>query len=200
MSVKYTEMEFAHMEWLVGQLAQYGAPTDHVGDWVAAQVAKARSGPSEADLRWPVEPQDTVTDHLAVDPTSDARPPLSCRLVVGRQYSLTPAQRDVIRDWFDMTPAPTVKVVAVSMYAGTQAVKHVHIVSCEHVDPRRRAMLTQFSITSWGEFCDKVRQREIERMEEVTGKPEKPTKTAKVAKPTKAQVDMKQLMNEYGVD
>ena len=197
----FTEMEFAHMHALLGQLEFYGAPTQAASEWVEARVERARQGPSEADLRWLVEPADTVTDHLAVDAANDARPALSCKLVVGRQYSLTPAQRDVVRDWYDMTPAPTVKVASIALHEGTQAVKSVLVVSCEHVDPRRKAMLTQFSITKWGTFCDKVRQREHERAEELLAEA-KEHKAPKVAKPTvtKKAPLLSELMNEYGVD
>lgn len=200
---KYTEMEFAHVGYLIAQLGQYSVPTEHASEWLERQLDKARQGPSEADLRWLVEPADTVTDHLAVNATVDARPALSCKLVVGRQYSLTPSQRDVVRDWYDMTPAPTVMVASIALHEGTQAVKSVLVVSCEHVDPRRKAMLTQFSITKWGTFCDKVRQREHERAEEAVQAVEdglkSPKKDKAPAKPKKAPL-LSELMNEYGVD
>jgi hypothetical protein len=212
----------------VGVLNDYGYNTARVMEWLAGRLEEQRVQPTEVDRLWPLAGKVSITEHLVpnvkeivksasgVDVvlshgSAAERPTLSCRLQVGMAYSLTPGQRDVIRDRFHMTPAPLVEVIECAMYADNVHIRRVTLKSCEHVDPRRRAVMTKFSIDEWGQFCADAKRRDIDREEakeklqseseasgDGTGKTVKPGKAAKA--PSAKAVNLAQLMNEYGVD
>jgi hypothetical protein len=190
-----TELRIARS--LIQELHALGAPTVMLSKWLANRASEFRAKPSEADLRWPVEQPTVVAEHITL---GNDRPVLSCKLQVGRAYSLTPGQRDVVRDWFNMTPAPLIEVLEVALYPGTQYIQRVTLKSCEHVDPRRRRVMTKFAIDKWGEFCSQAKQRDTERAEAREGDPVDDDESDKPAKKsTKKQPLLSELMNEYGV-
>ena len=206
-------------------LGEWGLPTRLVMEALDERLEEQRVQPTEVDRLWPWAGKGkmSITEHLVpnvkevvtsasgVDVvlshgTAAERPTLSCRLQVGMAYSLTPGQRDVIRDRFNMTPAPLVEVIECAMYADNVHIRRVTLKSCEHVDSRRRAMMTKFSIDAWGQFCADAKQRDADREEAKAGGPDESEapgngKTVKPAKaPSAKAVNLAQLMNEYGVD
>jgi len=206
----------------VGVLNDYGYKTGNIIEWLVHRMEEQKAQPTEVDRLWPWAGKGkvSITEHLVpnvkevvtsasgVDVvlshgSAAERPTLSCRMQVGLAYSLTPGQRDVIRDRFNMTPAPLVEVIECAMYADNIHIRCVTLKSCEHVDPRRRAMMMKFSIDAWGQFCADAKQRDADREEaksEATGdgKTVKPVKAVKA--PSAKAVNLAQLMNEYGVD
>ena len=118
-----------------------------------------RRKPDADDERWPLVEVVDVTTHLTDE---DERPVFSAALMIGRAYSLSPAQRDVVRKWFNMTPAPLVEVIDLKLFDGTKFVQHVVLRSCEHIDPRRKRVMNKFTIDRWGKFMSQVQARETE--------------------------------------
>lgn len=55
-----------------------------------------------------------------------------------RHYTLTPGQRDVLRNRYGLTPAQHIIVTDVALFKGTNIIWSVTIKSAEHIDPRRR--------------------------------------------------------------
>jgi hypothetical protein len=153
-------------------LDSLGAPTSDLWKWLAYETEKAESGsPTDADLCWPLVPAEDITEHLRNDGVGEAgesrRPIFSCAIAVGRAYELSPAQRDVLRSRFAFTPTKTVEVVEVETFKDhPRIVRKVVLKSGEHIDPRRRAILQQVTITSWGEFMSQCAARAIEREQE----------------------------------
>jgi len=225
---QFDAAELQRIAQLLVQLTQLGVPTKAADEWLAVRMEMLTAVPTEVDRLWPWAGKGkvSITEHLVpnvkeivtsasgVDVvlshgSAAERPTLSCRLQVGMAYSLTPGQRDVIRDRFHMTPAPLVEVIECAMYADNIHIRRVTLKSCEHVDPRRRGVMTKFSIDEWGQFCADAKRRDIDReeaKEKAQSESEAPDagKTTKTAKPTKAPsartVNLAQLMNEYGVD
>lgn len=204
-------------------LGEWGLPTRLVMEALDERLEEQRVQPTEVDRMWPLARRISITEHLVpnvkevVTSASGVdvmlshggdreRPTLSCRLQVGMAYSLTPGQRDVIRDRFNMTPAPLVEVIECAMYSDNIHIRRVTLKSCEHVDPRRRAMMTRFSIDAWGQFCADAKQRDADREEAKAGlqAESEATDAGRTTKATKAPsaktVNLAQLMNEYGVD
>lgn len=204
-------------------LGEWGLPTRLVMEALDERLEEQRVQPTEVDRLWPLARRVGITEHLVpnvkevvtsasgVDVvlshgSAAERPTLSCRMQVGMAYSLTPGQRDVIRDRFNMTPAPLVEVIECAMYEDGVHIRRVTLKSCEHVDPRRRAMMTKFSIDAWGQFCADAKQRDADREEAKAGGPDESEApgNGKTVKPVKAPsakaANLAQLMNEYGVD
>ena len=202
-------------------LGEWGLPTRLVMEALDERLEEQRCQPTEVDRLWPLARRVGITEHLVPNVkevvtsasgvavvlshgSAAERPTLSCRLQVGMAYSLTPGQRDVIRDRFNMTPAPLVEVLECAMYEDGVHIRRVTLKSCEHVDPRRRAMMTKFSIDAWGQFCADAKQRDADREEaKATEQAESEAKGSDKVKPTKIKqsaVNLAQLMNEYGVD
>lgn len=75
------------------------------------------------------------------------------RLVVGRQFTLTPGQRSVLRNRTGLTPTEKIEVTAMVMYPGTQVVFSMTLRSCLHVDPRlRKHLLVETVLQPAAEF------------------------------------------------
>ena len=144
-----------------------------------ARQYEAEREPNEFDAAWPLTETVGITDHLAsgnrevvsygkaavirLTADDEPRPPLSCALVKGRAYSLTPAQRDVVRKWYNMTPAPLVEVIDLAMFPGTKMIRQVVIRNEEHIDlGRRKHVLHKFTINEWGRFMHAAKERETE--------------------------------------
>jgi hypothetical protein len=183
---------------LIRQLGQLGCPVRLCEEWLAETVEEMKSMPSEADLRWPRVSPVVIAEHVTL---GDDRPMLNCGLAVGRAYSLTPGQRDVIREWFNVTPAPLIEVVNVTMFDDGVHIRSVRLKSVEHVDPRRRRMLVQFCINSWGEFMSLAKQYDDDRqavLDNVIPEDEvvKPGKKTPKSNQTKLLQD---LMGQYGI-
>jgi hypothetical protein len=122
--------------------------------------------PDADDFKWPWVASVPISEHVD---QGDDRPVLSAQVEIGRAYSLSPAQRDVIRQWFNMTPAPLVEVIDLALFPESQIIRHIVLRSVEHIDPRRRRVMNKFTIDRWGRFMSAVaaRQAEIQQQREL---------------------------------
>ena len=170
-------------------LQAYDIPCSHAFQAWRGMVEQAGRQPDEHDLAWPWEGGVSITSHLSegskvirsssgavvkVGPMEE-RPVLSTQIEVGRAYSLTPAQRDVVRSWFNMTPAKLVEVLDIAFFPVSVAnrsetvqsliprhIMHVVLRSVEHVEERRKHVINKFTIAPWGRFMHEVQVREAE--------------------------------------
>jgi len=135
-----------------------------------AMLNAARREPTEDDRRWPLTEPTGIQVHLIEEGGPEERPLFGTGLAIGRAYALSSAQRNVIREWFNMTPAPLVEVIDLATFDG-KVVKHVVLRSMEHIDPRRRKVMNKFTLDQWGKFMSAVvaeearikSQKELER-------------------------------------
>lgn len=147
-------------------LEQNNIPTTVSREVWKARLEELSRPPTEEDRRYPHSAPVALEDHLG---NGNRRPELDTSLVVGRAYSLSPAMRDVIRDTYNMTPTELVQVIDLQHFenpADALLIKTVTLRSEEHVDSRRVAVMTKFTITSWGKFMARVAQRGSERANE----------------------------------
>lgn len=114
-------------------LASEGIDVAPLRAWVREQQASREGAvPTRDDTGWPLVTPESIEEHLGVAPRSGRteelvdsgesplagrRPVLSCALAKGRMYTLSAAQRAVLREWFNMIPSPEVEVVEVAEYA-----------------------------------------------------------------------------------
>lgn len=103
----------------------------------------------------------------------------------GHHYTLTPGQRQWLRDFAGMTPTETVTIAWVAVWKGTQHPKGFKLVSDLHVDPRlRRHVLTELVVRDAGRFfweageLDRAREEVKAEAEEKSGKGRKVTKVS----------------------
>lgn len=145
-------------------LKRYEIPHSVSREAFEAMVETASRTPDDDDMRWPLVEVEGIADHLTEN--DEERPLLSTQLATGRAYALSPAQRDVVRKWFNMTPAPLVEVIDLALFPETKFVRHVVLRSMEHIDPRRRRVMNKFTIDRWGKFMSAVAEREAELAEQ----------------------------------
>lgn len=195
--VKFTPEAVPEVEAALGVLEKWQVPCGASRAWFETAVEEMRRQPTEEDMLWPFTPPEMVGEHLSI---GNDRPTLSCALVTGRAYSLTPGQRDYIRDHYNMTPAKLVKVIELAFYPGGKYIRRVTLVSEEHIDPRRRAMVVKLSIDNWGRFCTEAKKNDEDRQAdvEVVRDGDKPSRGPK--KEAKSVIVMKDLMSQYGID
>lgn len=176
--------QLASVEEALNLLDRVQLPTRIVREALRDRLDDIRRQPTDDDKRWPLEPPLHIAEHVSL---GDDRPELSCRLVVGRAYSLTPGQRDVIRERWGMTPAPLIEVVEVALFSESKYVKRVVLRNCEHVDlSRRRHVVTKLTIDSWGQFMSAAKQKDQER-EEAREVVERATEDVLADKPAKGK-------------
>lgn len=96
-----------------------------------AQRESARDGgvPSKDDTRWPRVAGEGIDEHLnrGQGAADNTRPVFSCAIVKGRMYTLTSAQRAILREWFNMIPSPEVEIVDIVMWGDTPYFREVII-------------------------------------------------------------------------
>lgn len=160
-------MNVERIETMVRELGAHGAPVAELRAWLAAsqRTAECRKV-TEVDRAWPLVESCSIAEHMA----NGSRPVLSCALSDGRAYSLSEAQRSVIREEWNMTCSPEVSVVMLATFPGDpKIVREVVLRSEQHVDPQNVRLLNgprKITIDKWGEFCSKVAAREVERREQ----------------------------------
>lgn len=83
----------------------------------------------------------------------------------GYSYTLSPGQRQWLRDNYGMTPTETVTILDLGVWPGNHP-KSITLRSDEHVDPRRRHVLVKATITRPGRFFHEAQQLDalIEQM------------------------------------
>lgn len=182
-------------------LGAWNLPTKTVVEALGARLDEQRKQPTDEDRKWQHTPPEVIGEHLSL---GDNRPTLSCALMVGRAYALTPGQRDYIRDHYNMTPARLVKITEVALYPGTSCIRRVTLISEEHVDPRRRKMTVKLAIDNWGQFCTESKANDDARKVDLEPDPEGSDDRVGQVKPkgaTKAkQPTISDLMGQYGID
>jgi len=197
LKVKHIDAEaLIKLNEAIGLLHDWGLPTRVLVEAIRDRIDEQFRQPTEDDLRWPWSPPENIGEHLSF---GDSRPTLSCAIAVGRCYSLTPGQRDYVRDRFNMTPAPLVRVLEVALYPDTKFIRRVTLASEIHVDPKnRKRIMTKFAIDKWGEFCTQSKANDDARKVDLTPDDDD-TKPAKAAKSTKRQPTLNELFTEYGI-
>lgn len=179
-------------------LAHYGLPVGNALARYAEIKEDAQRQPDADDLKWSLEQATIVAEHITL---GNDRPTLDCHMVVGRAYSLTPGQRDYIRDHHNMTPAPLVEVIECAVYIGSQYIRRVTLRSVEHIDPRRRKVINKFTIDRWGHFMSEALANDKARAEaKERAFSERPVKATKGESTTESsRKTLVELMGEYGV-
>lgn len=146
----------------------------------AREVAAERRVPTEDDTRWPLTTPCSLEEHLnggfpLTTRTAElldrkveraVRPFFGTAIAVGRAYVLTPAQRSVMRKWFNLIPTEAVEVVEIKLFDSAIAIPaHVVVKTQEHVDPRNRRLLNaprKVTIDRWGQFMSECKAVETE--------------------------------------
>jgi hypothetical protein len=132
-----------HNAWLV-QLDER-APTDHDARW-----AKRNKEPS------------ALADHFDKNGVPEVLS--AANAFKDRHYSLSPGQRDVLRNRYGLTPAKTIILTDVALFPGTNIIWSVNIRSAEHIDiTRRRHVLAAAVIAPVAKFFDDAQARDKER-------------------------------------
>lgn len=81
-----------------------------------------------------------------------------------RHFTLTPGQRDVLRERHGLTPARHIIIVNVQTFPGTNLIASFTIKSAEHIDPRRRRhVLVEAVIINAAQFFQLGKARDDER-------------------------------------
>lgn len=110
-----------------------------------------RGTPTEDDLRYAVpSAQPTLAAHF-----DGAQPQLleASALWKGYSYTLSPAQRGILRETYGLTPTKTVTLEWVETWPGTQHPRAMCLRSDLHVDPRnRKHVLSRAVIREVGTF------------------------------------------------
>jgi hypothetical protein len=171
--------------------------------------------PSTEDIKWPIQVPVSIEDHI----TSDGRETLSCALQVGRKYSLTPGQRAIIREWFNLTPTPLVEVTCIELFSHyPNLIRRVVLRSDVHVEEQnRKHVLIHCTIDSWGKFLEASIRKEEDLKEisaakseaayrmkcKIEGRPyltpeeRAALRATGVKRPRKATKSIEDLMGEY---
>lgn len=178
-------------------LQSVGIKVSGVLDQYEQDHAEALREPSEADYTFPFKPPLHIGDHLSM---GGGRPILDSGLYVGRSYSLSPGQRQTLRDWYDLTPSQTVQVIGFSLFPDGKCIRQVRLECNIHITEvqRRKHLLLAVTIDHWGVFCRQASQRDAELAEARTTRTADTTTT--VSKPRKPKTaSMEDLMAEYMV-
>lgn len=172
---------------------------------ITTQIEEAREDynaqPATEDRLFPWVKPDAITEHLL---PGGRRTVLTSAIGVGREYELSPGQRDYMRNHYGMTPAQTVEVTTFELYADGKHIKSVRFRSAEHIDPQRRHVIRAFAIHNWGRFMTEAKKLDEDRKAlanlkvidgDDDGKPASVTKSSKVAKVS----TLVEMMLEYGI-
>lgn len=177
------------MRDLIDSLERESAPVLELRRWLAERERAAEvRAITPSDLAWPRIAPVSIEEHL----TGGERPFLSCAAVEGRAYALSAAQREVIREWFNMTASQEVLVEMLATFPGQPTIIREIVLRSEvHVDPANLRLLNgprKITIDRWGDFCSAAKAREVDREQQrqvdvLASRIAKLIKTAKDAKP-----------------
>lgn len=140
---------------------------------------------TDDDRRWATQNPmpSTIEEHFV-----DGEPELltAARCHVGRQYTLSPGQRDVLRERYGLTPTMTVKATNVELFSAEDVIWSVTLKSTEHVDPKRRHVLNEVVLCPAATFFRdadiKDKERELEAATKAAeGKPRAQKSTTSMA-------------------
>lgn len=173
---KHEQTEF-HLKGL----ERLGYEVKNLWQELAVRREREESGEGPGDLarRYTVPTECPPTEeHLVGGKPQVLRPAV---MWPGHHYTLTPGQRQWLREFAGLTPTETVTVAWVGVWKGTQHPKEFKIVSDLHVDPRnRRHALTELVIRDAGRFF--FESAELDREKEESKVKEGKEKVRKVEK------------------
>jgi hypothetical protein len=131
--------------------------TEH-NEWLAASEARL---PDAEDLKWAAQHEpSTVEEHSQAGQFEVLS---AARCHSGRQYTLSPGQRDVLRARHGMTPTKDILIRDVALFKGTNLISQFTLCSTEHIDMRRRRhVLTEVVIAPASAFFSKAAQLDKE--------------------------------------
>lgn len=97
----------------------------------------------------------------------------------GRQYLLSPGQRDVLRERYGLTPSKVVEVVEVGMFAGTSIIHSITLKSALHVEEhKRKHVLSAVVISPAADFFSTAAAKDAARQDDSPlDEGDKPVKT-----------------------
>lgn len=131
-----------HNEWLKSLDSR--KPTDFDAQWATRNQAPA-----------PIEQQ--YQDGIAAVLSA-------ANCFTDRHFTLSPGQRDVLRERHGLTPAQTIIITHAPTFPGTNILWQIAIKSAEHIDSRRRKhVLVEAVITPASEFFKVAADRDKER-------------------------------------
>lgn len=121
-----------------------------------------RGTPSEDDVRYVIpSTQPALASHFDGAEPVELQP---SALWKGYSYTLTPAQRGILRETYGLTPTKTVTLDWIETWPGTQHPRAMCLRSDVHIDPRnRRHVLSRCVIREVGTFFRTAAERDAEQ-------------------------------------
>lgn len=160
-----------HNAWLAG--LDTCQPTEHDIKWalrnekpssIEEHFIQMRKFPVYGDDRslgpigWRTEPEYGLEQLSAANAFAD------------RQFTLSPGQRDYLRERFGLTPTTVVVLTNAQTFKSSHVLFQLTIKSAEHVDPRRRSHVLNAATVRASEFFAEAarldKEREARRVEE----------------------------------
>jgi hypothetical protein len=179
---KYEQTEF-HLKGL----ERLGYEVKNLWRELEARRVREEEGEVPGDLarRYSVPTQCPPTEEHMVEGRPQVLKPEV--MWVGHHYTLTPGQREWLRNFAGLTPTVTVTIGWLEVWKGTQHPKAFKMVSDVHVDPKhRRHVLTELVIRDAGRFFFEAGELDREREEaKVKEGKEKVQKVNKENEPSK---------------
>lgn len=127
---------------------------------LAHRVGTAERGePTDDDRRYELpEVAPSLLEHF-LDGENQVLSPT--KMWNGYSYTLTPGQRGLLRDLYELTPTATVTLAWVEPWPGTRHPYRMKLVSDLHIDPRlRKHVLKEVVINKVGEFFRLAAERD----------------------------------------
>lgn len=119
---------------------------------------------TEDDRHWATQlPEPSSIEQHVANGTFEVLSAARCH--VGRHYTLSPGQREVIREIAEMTPTKEVIVTNVTLFPDEDVIRSFTIRSTEHIDPRRRHVAREVVITPAWKFFASAATKDKEREE-----------------------------------
>lgn len=153
------------------------------------KLAEHESGqPTDLDLKYQLQVPKSWASHFEEVPYMS---PSTIR--VGAQLKLTSGQRKTLqsnRESGGLTPTRTITILDIDCYPGTSAIRTLTLKSNIHVpEHKRRHVLTQWTITSFGDFMQRAYDADVE-MNDVKVIEEETKTPVKVARKVKTLEEM----------
>jgi hypothetical protein len=168
----------AQVETALKTLAAYGYNVTSVwaehNAWLASLDVRAVT---DHDRTWATQLPEpaNVADHMAGGTFEVLT---AARAHVGRQYTLSPGQREVLRDAYGLTPTETITLIDVELFPSEDVIWSLTLKSNEHIDPKRKHVLREVVLQPAAAFFesaalkDKAREEDrAERNADADGKP-----------------------------
>lgn len=120
---------------------------------------------TELDHTWATQAAEpsTVQDHHE---DGEYEVLTAARCFSDRQFTLSPGQRDTLREQHGLTPTKDILISNVVTFKGTNVIRNFTIKSTEHIDPRRRRHVLVEAVVSAAKFFETAAARDKEREEQ----------------------------------